>query len=123
MLEGHEVKSVKDGQMHLKGAYVILQKKEVFLVDAHIAPYKKASNIDEYDPYRPRKLLLNKKEINKLYKTTSIQGLTIVPLSVYTKGRTIKVEIAIGRGKSKTDKRATVKKREQEREIRKELLN
>jgi len=123
VLLGHEVKSIKGGHMHLKGAYVILQKKEVFLVAAHIAPYKKASNIDDYDPYRTRKLLLNKKEIDKLFKTKSIKGLTIVPLSVYTKKGKIKVEIGIARGKTQSDKRATVKKRELDREARRHLMN
>ncbi len=123
VLLGHEVKSVKEGQMHLKGAYVILKSTELFLVAAHIAPYKKASNIEGYDPYRTRKLLLNRKEINKIIKSTSVKGLTIVPLSVYTRRGNIKVEIGIARGKTQADKRATVKKRDQEREMRRELLN
>lgn len=122
VLHGHEVKSIRDGNINLKGSFVSLVGGEAYLKEAHIAQYKKAT-LPEYDPYRPRKLLLNKKELHKLYQTTSIKGLTIIPVSVYKKGRRIKLEIAIARGKAQQDKREMLKKRDLDRDMKRTLRN
>ena len=123
VLKGYEVKSVKSGQVNLKGSYVVIKKDDSsdspkpFLVKAHIPLYKPAGQIDEYNPYRDRKLLLNKDEINQLIGKSQEAGLTLVPLKVYTKHNLIKLEIVIGRGKKKIDKREDIKKRDIDRRI------
>lgn len=123
VLSGPEVKSVKKGQISLKGAYVTIDKNnEIWLINAHISPYLPAKGKQEkYEPIRARKLLLNKKEISSLIGKTRQKGLTIIPVSVYTKKRLIKMEIALARGKSKIDKREQIRKRESQREIRRTL--
>lgn len=122
-LTGAEVKSVKAGQVSLKGSYVTIDaKSEAWLINCHISPYKPAKGHQEgYNPDRPRKLLLHKKEITSLLGKTKQKGLTIVPTSVYTKRGLIKLSIALARGKTKIDKRETIKKREGEREISRTL--
>lgn len=122
-LLGHEVKSIRAKQGSLEGAYVIIRGNEAFLINAFIPPYQPKNTPKEYDPKRNRKLLLTKKEIADLADAENKKGLTIIPLSVYNKGRKIKVEIAIARGKKKYDKRETLKKRESEREMRRTLKN
>ena len=120
VLTGPEVKSVKTGQINLKGSYVTIKHKpktEVFLINAHISKYKPAGLQPDYDPTRSRKLLLHRKEINKLIGKMKEKGLTIVPLSVYTKHNRIKLEFGIGRGKKKFEKKDTIKKRETKRKI------
>jgi len=123
VLLGHEVKSVKTGHLNLKGAYVTLRRgrtslPELYLINSHIPLYKKASNIKDYNPTRPRKLLLQKKEIKSLIGKKQEQGLTLVPVKIYTKRSLIKLEFALGRGKKKIDKRELIKKRETDRQIR-----
>ena len=120
-LLGYEVKSVKNGHGSLEGAYVIIRGREAFLVGATIPPYQPTNTPPDYDPLRPRKLLLSKKELGALEKSTETKGLTIVPLGMYNKGRYVKVDIAIGRGKKKFDKRQTIKKRETDIDIRRTL--
>ena len=117
-LLGHEVKSLRQKHGSLDGAYVIVRGGEPFLVNAYIPPYQPKNTPQNYDERRARKLLLTKKEIAELAVAESKKGLTIVPLSVYSKGRKIKVEIAIARGKKKFDKRETLKRRDAEREMR-----
>ncbi|MEK7186843.1 MAG: SsrA-binding protein SmpB [Patescibacteria group bacterium] len=116
-LFGHEVKSVRSGKMSLRGSYVIIRGNEAFLLGADVAPYQPKNILKEYDHLRPRKLLLSKNEIEELGKAENTKGLTIVPLSVYNKGRFLKLDLAIARGKKKFDKRQAVKKRDTEREI------
>ena len=127
VLSGHEVKSVKNGQINLKGSYVTIgiepssQKPALLLMNANISLYKHAGSMPYYDPERPRKLLVHKKELNSLIGKTKEKGLTIVPISVYTKNNLIKVEFALARGKKLHDKRESIKKRDIEREIGRKL--
>lgn len=119
-LSGFEVKSIKKGQGSLNSAFCIVRGGEAFLIGLHIPPYQ-PNNIDlGYNPDRNRRLLLSKKEIRLLADKDSIKGLTLVPLSLYSKGRYIKVQIAVARGKKVFDKRETIKKRDTDREIRRE---
>ncbi|OHA58775.1 MAG: SsrA-binding protein [Candidatus Vogelbacteria bacterium RIFOXYD1_FULL_44_32] len=120
-LLGLEVKSVKNGHGSLEGAYVILRGGEAFLTGATIPPYQPSNSPDDYDPMRVRRLLLQKKELKELEEASQTAGLTIVPLGMYNKGRYVKVDIAIGRGKKKFDKRETIKKRDTDRDIRRTL--
>lgn len=120
-LLGSEVKSVRGGQMSLEGAFVIVRGGEAFLINANIPAYQAKNAPKDYDPLRNRRLLLTKKEINELAGNDKNKSLTIVPISVYNKGRKIKVEIALVKGKKKFDKRETTKKRETDREIRREM--
>ena len=122
VLFGHEVKSIKTGHISLKGSFVTLKSgkknSELYLVNAHIPLYNKATTIKSYEPTRPRKLLLHKNEIKKLIGKRQEQGLTLIPMKVYTKRGLIKLEFGVGRGKKKVDKRETIKKREIDRQIR-----
>lgn len=119
-LLGLEVKSVRHGQMSLEGAFVIVRGGEAFLINANIPPYQPVNVPKDYDPLHNRKLLLTKKEIRELSGSEKNKSLTIAPISVYTRGSKIKVEIALVKGKKKMDKRQTIKKRETDREIRRE---
>ena len=119
-LLGVEVKSVRGGKMSLEGAFVIVRGGEAFLINSNIPPFQVNNSPKDYDPLRNKKLLLTKKEINTLTGSEKNKSLTIVPISVYNKGRKIKVEIALVKGKKKHDKRETIKKRETDREIRRE---
>ncbi len=120
-LLGWEVKSVKAGHGSLEGAYVIIRGGEAFLTGATIPPYQPNNTPEGYDPLRVRRLLLQKKELEELEEASETAGLTIVPLGMYNKGRYVKVDIAIGRGKKKFDKRETIKKRETDINIRRTL--
>ena len=119
-LLGQEVKSVRSGQMSLEGAFVIIRGGEAFLINANIPPYQVKNAAKDYDPLKNRKLLLTKKEIGELAESGKNKSLTIVPISVYNKGRKIKVNIALVKGKKKFDKRESLKKRDTEREVRRE---
>ncbi len=116
VLTGQEVKSIRTGHISLKGSFVTIKGDEAWLTNVHIPKYKFAGNVKDYDPEQSRKLLLKKKEIDYLRGKSMERGLTIVPLSVYTRGRHVKVKIGIGKGKKKHDKRASIKKRELKRE-------
>lgn len=123
-LLGHEVKAIKNSQLNLKGAYISIKqqpKPAAYLIGAHISKYQKAGPLPDYDPTRPRKLLLHKKEIKSLIGKLQQKGLTLVPLKVYTKNNFIKLEFGVGRGKKKFDKRQTIKKRETDRQIQRTL--
>lgn len=120
-LLGFEVKSIKEGRASLDGSYVILRGGELFLVGASIPPYQVNNTPKDYDPLKPRKILLTKKEIKKISDQESQKGLTLVPISLYNKGRNIKLEFAIARGKKKFDKRESIKKRDSDREIERTL--
>ena len=120
-LLGTEVKSVRKGSMNLRGAFVAIRGNEAYLVGADIPPYQPKNAPPDYDSTRARKLLLSRSEIQELAEAESQKGLTIVPLSVYNKGRFLKIDLAIARGKKKFDKRQAIKKRDVEREIRRKL--
>ncbi|MBI4992583.1 MAG: SsrA-binding protein SmpB [Candidatus Magasanikbacteria bacterium] len=117
LLTGQEAKSIRTGHASLKSAYVTLHNNQAILTNAHIPKYKFAGQLKDYDPERSRTLLLKQQEINYLRGKLEQKGLTIVPLSLYNKGRHIKLEIAIARGKKQYDKRRTIKNRESKREI------
>lgn len=120
-LLGTEVKSVREGRMSLDSAFVIVRGGEVFLINANIPPYQAKNAGENYDPLRNRRLLLEKKEISELAGNEKNKSLTIVPLLVYNKGRKIKIEVAVVKGKKKYDKRASIQQRETDRAIRREL--
>jgi len=121
VLYGYEVKSVKLQHISLRGSYISISDNEVYLLNTHISPYQAANMPKDYDPTRIRKLLLNRSEINTLIGKSKAQGLTIVPLSVYTKKGKIKVSIGVGRGKRKHEKREKIKKKDTEREVGRSL--
>lgn len=114
-LTGTEVKSLREGAANLKDAYVTFKNGEAFLFNAHISPYAHG-NRENHDPVRTRKLLLHRREIEKLHVQVTEKGLTIVPLRLYFKGSRVKAEIGVVRGKKLYDKRETEKKREADRE-------
>jgi SsrA-binding protein len=116
-LFGHEVKTLRGKQGSLEGSYIIIRGAEAFLINAHIPPYQEGNTPKTYDPYRARKLLLTKAEIETLLGNEKARGLSIIPLSIYEKGRFIKIDIAVGRGKKQHDKRETIKKREGDRTL------
>jgi len=115
-LQGSEVKSIRNGGVQIKDAYAALQGDEVWLHNMHIAPYAPAAG-DGHEPERPRKLLLHRKEIERLIGKTQEKGLTLVPTRVYFKGSRAKVEIARAKGKDHVDKRRDLKAKDQKREI------
>jgi len=116
-LIGTEVKSVRGGSVSLEGAFAIVRGGEAYLINANIPPYQAKNAPKDYDPLRNRKILLTKKEIEELSQSEKNKSLTIVPISVYNKGRKIKIEIALVKGKKKFDKRESIKKRDTDREI------
>lgn len=120
ILQGSEIKSIRAGQISLKEAYVRTDGREAWLINAHISPYNPAS-VQNHAPRRDRKLLLHKKEIDKLWDEISQKGLTIVPTKVYLKGGRAKVEIALAKGKRQYDKRQVIAKRDAEQEMRRAL--
>ncbi len=122
-LMGLEVKSLRAGNAKLEGSHVVVRGGEAYVVGMVISPYQPANTPVEYDPNRSRKLLLTKKEIAALAEAEGQKGLTIVPISVYNKNGKLKVRVAIARGRKKYDKRASIKKRETERDMRRTLKN
>ncbi len=121
VLAGHEAKAAKAGRAQLDGSWVRLTDGEAFLVGAQIGPYQAGNSPEGFDPRQTRKILLSKRELNALEKHLEKKGLTLVPLSLYNKGRLVKLSFALCRGKKTYDKRATIKKREDDREISRTL--
>jgi SsrA-binding protein len=121
VLTGQEVKSVKMGHISLKESFVTAKGTELYLTNAHITPYKHAGELKNYEPTQARKLLLKKSEIKHLLGKVKVQGLTLVPIRVYTKRRLLKLEFGVGKGKKKYDKREVISKREVERNMKREL--
>ncbi len=115
-LFGTEVKSIRSGGINLKDSYCMIEEGEIFAVGVHVSPYEKG-NIFNRDPYRVKKLLMHKKEINKLLGQITQKGFTLVPLSVYFKGSRLKMEIGLCRGKKLYDKRDAAAKKQADRDI------
>jgi SsrA-binding protein len=116
-LRGPEVKSLRAGRANLSDAYAILRGSEVVLRNLHISPYQQAGR-ENADPTRDRKLLLHRQEIHRLRSKVAEKGLTLVPLSLYWKNGRAKVELAVARGRRRYDKREAIRRREQDREVR-----
>jgi SsrA-binding protein len=117
ILQGSEVKSIREGGVQIKDAYAHIDRKgRVWLENMHVAPYLPAAR-ENHEPERPRELLLHAAEIERLIGETSQKGLTLVPTRVYLKGSRVKVEIAVGRGKDQGDKRRDLKAKDQRRDI------
>jgi SsrA-binding protein len=119
-LTGTEIKSIRQGHVQFKEAYIDFKGSEAFIVDMHIAPYDHG-NIFNHEETRPRRLLLHKYEIRQLRKAVSIKGYTVVPVRMYFKRGLCKMEIALAKGKALYDKRETIKERDQKREIEKAM--
>lgn len=115
-LEGWEAKSLRAGRVNLKESYVIIKDNQLFLLGSHMAPLPSASTHVNPDPVRTRKLLMHRKEIDRLIGAVERQGYTLVPLSLYWKNGRAKLKIALAKGKKKYDKRAAIKQREWERD-------
>lgn len=123
-LFGFEVASIKQRLVSFEGAYLIIDKNdEVFLKNLHITPFQEKNTPSWYEPERPRRVLLQKSEILAFKKHLNTKGQTLIPLSIYQKGRLMKLEIALVRGKNKQDKRNTIKDRESKRDIERIMKN
>ena len=120
VLSGTEIKSIRNGKANLKDSYAVIKHGEVYIVGMHISPYEQG-NIFNKDPLRDRKLLLNKREINKLIGLTKQKGYSLVPLNMYFKGSLVKIELGIGKGKKLYDKREDIAKKDAERRIRQQM--
>jgi SsrA-binding protein len=112
LLKGFEVKSIKTGKVSLRGSYVKIINGKPMLVGATISPYQEGNMHEDYDPQASRTLLLSKREIDTLMTSAKNQGLTAIPLKLYSKGNLIKLQIGIARGKKKYDKRESIKKKD-----------
>lgn len=119
-LKGSEVKSLRQGKVQLADAYAVVEKGQVILKNLHITPYEMATD-EQPDPTRPRRLLLHKREIRKLSIQTEQKGLSLVLLTVYFKGKMAKVELALGLGRRKYDKRQAIAKAESDRRIKRAM--
>ena len=117
VLKGTEVKSLRDSKVNLSDAYGKFIKDELWLVNAHISEYR-FGNLNNHDPLRKRKLLLNRRELKRLKSGLEEKGLTLIAAKIYFKNSLVKVEMAVARGKKLYDKRETVKKRETERKLK-----
>ena len=122
VLSGTEIKSIRTGKANLKDCYAQIKNGEVYIIGMHISPYEHG-NIFNKDPLRDRKLLLNRKEINKLIGMVNQKGYSLIPISLYFKGSYVKVELSIGKGKKLYDKRQDIAKKEAERRIQQHLSN
>jgi SsrA-binding protein len=119
-LFGFEVKAVKTGLSHINSSFCIIRGGEAYILGMHIPPYQKKNVSEGYDQNRTRKLLLSKKEVKKIKDKDDTKGLTLVPISVYSKGPYIKVSIAIARGKKEFNKKEKIKSRDLDREMERE---
>ncbi len=120
-LTGSEVKSIRAGRVNLRGGYARVRNEELWLLDVHIAAYAEAGRYYGHEPTRPRRLLMHRREINRLRGRLEAAGLTLVPLRLYIKGRWVKVELGLCRGRKLHDRREAIARREARREIEREL--
>ncbi len=116
-LVGTEVKSIREGKINLRDGYGLIRQGEIWLINVHISPYQASGEYFNHDPRRDRKLLLHRQEINKLIGKVEQKGLTLVPIKMYFKGSKVKVSLGLGKGKKIHDKRETVKRRDDAREM------
>lgn len=116
-LKGTEVKSIRAGKVNLRDGYVLIRNGEALLINVHVSPYEASSQYFNHDPRRTRRLLLHGKEIRKLIGQVEQKGLTLIPLKMYFKGSRVKVLVGLGRGKKLHDKRETLKRRQDERDM------
>ena len=122
VLSGTEIKSIRAGKVNLKDSYAIIKNGEAYIIGMHISPYEHGSIFNK-DPLRDRKLLLNKKEINKLIGLIKQKGFSLIPISLYFKGSFVKLELGIGKGKKLYDKRQDLAKKDANRQIQANLKN
>ena len=120
VLKGSEVKSIRAGGVNIKESYVTIRNREAFLIGANISPFSQ-SQVDAHDPLAERKLLLNRKEIDRFLGLTAQKGLSIIPLRIYFREGKCKIEIALGKGKKLYDKRESLKEKQVERKIRRAM--
>ena len=120
VLSGTEIKSIRNGKANLKDSYAVIKIGEVYIVGMHISPYEQG-NIFNKDPLRDRKLLLNRREINKLVGLVKQKGCSLVPISMYFKGSLVKLELGVGKGKKLYDKREDIAKKDAERRMKQQL--
>ena len=117
---GTDIKSIRNGKANLTDSYAVIKNGEVYIVGMHISPYEQG-NIFNKDPLRDRKLLLNRREINKLVGLVKQKGCSLVPISMYFKGSLVKLELGVGKGKKLYDKREDIAKKDAERRIRQQM--
>ena len=122
VLTGTEIKSIRDGKAQLKDSYAVVRQNEVYLLNMHISHYEQG-NIFNHEETRTRKLLLHKKEILKIKNKIETQGLTLVPIKLYFKKNKVKLLLGIAKGKKTYDKRETIKQRDIDRDIKKQMRN
>ena len=121
-LSGTEIKSIRNGKVNLKDSYAMIKNSELYIFNLHISPYE-FGNIYNKDPLRDRKLLVNKREINKLVGLIKQKGYSLVPISMYFKGNFVKIELGIGKGKKLYDKRRDMAKKDAELKIQRAMKN
>ncbi len=122
LLAGTEIKSIRNGKVNLKDSYIVLKNSEVFIIGMHISPYE-FGNIYNKDPMRTRKLLLNRREIDKLSGLVKQKGISIIPIEMYWKKDKVKIKVGIGKGKKLYDKREDIAKKDAEMKINRALKN
>lgn len=122
VLTGTEIKSIRNGKCNIKDSYINIKDGEIFIYGMHISPYE-FGNIFNKDPLRTRKLLLNRREIDKLYGMIKQKGVSLIPIKLYMKKNKVKIEIGIGKGKKLYDKRDDIAKKDAERKINRALKN
>lgn len=122
VLAGTEIKSIRNGKVNLKDSYIVLKNSEVFIIGMHISPYE-FGNIYNKDPMRTRKLLLNRREIDKLSGLIKQKGISIIPIEMYWKKDKVKIKVGIGKGKKLYDKREDIAKKDAEMKINRALKN
>ncbi|MHB1652383.1 MAG: SsrA-binding protein SmpB [Desulfitobacteriaceae bacterium] len=120
ILTGTEIKSIRNGRVNLKDSYARIQNGEIWLYQMHVSPYEQGNRFN-HDPLRPRKLLIHRSEITKLFSKVQLQSLTLIPLKIYLKRGLAKVDLAVCRGKKTYDKRQDVAERDAKREIERHL--
>ena len=122
VLAGTEIKSIRNGKVNLKDSYIVLKNSEVFIIGMHISPYE-FGNIYNKDPMRTRKLLLNRREIDKLSGLVKQKGISIIPIEMYWKKDKVKIKVGIGKGKKLYDKREDIAKKDAEMKINRAFKN